>query len=109
MKKISSYNIAADIVRVLSVVCVVIIHTANAIYARPDYFGGLSWWIALLLGAFSRIAIPLFVMLSGYLLLQKDETLEKSLIRATKRILIPLVFWTLFYLWWGNGNPKIQN
>ena len=71
------------------------IHTANSIFARQDFFGGLSWWIALTLNSFSRISVPLFIMLSGYLLLNKQEPFEATLKRTSVRIVIPFFAWYL--------------
>jgi len=96
MNKKPSYVIQADVIRVIAIVAVVIIHTANAVYTRLDFFGGFTWWIAIILDSLSRISIPLFIMLSGYLMLGKNETLEKTFKRINLKILIPLIFWILF-------------
>lgn len=108
MHKSSSYIFSADVIRVLAILGVVAIHTTNAIYTRPDFFGGSVWWIAVLLDSLSRISIPLFIMLSGYLLLNKEETFEKSLKRTWTRILLPLLAWTLIYMLWNDGHPTLK-
>lgn len=109
MQKRQSYIFSADVIRVLAISGVVLIHTANAVYARLDFFGGLSWWIALFLDSLSRISIPLFILLSGFLLLGRKESFRSSIKRAGSRIGIPLIFWTLFYMWWGSGKPSFTN
>lgn len=106
MKK--SYNLSADVIRVIAIVGVVIIHTANAVYGRPDFFGGISWWFAIFLNSASRISIPLFILVSGYFILAKNETFKQSLIRAINRIGIPLLFWLVFYTIWNRGNPTLD-
>lgn len=98
---------AVDVIRDIAIVGVVIIHTVNAVYTRADFFGGYTWWVSIILDSISRISIPLFIMLSGYLLLRKDETLEQSLKRIRSRILIPFLFWVPFYFWYGGGLPSI--
>jgi surface polysaccharide O-acyltransferase-like enzyme len=105
----NSYNFSADIIRVLAILGVVIIHTANAVYGRPDFFGGISWWLAIVLNSASRASIPLFIMLSGYLLLSKNETFEKSFKRTITRLVTPLVFWFLIFVIWNGGNPTFMN
>lgn len=105
MKKISSYNLSADIVRILAIIGVVLIHTTNAVYTRIDFFGGITWWISILLDSLSRISIPLFLLLSGYFILKKDESMQQSLKRIFVRIGIPLLFWLEFYNWYGGGLP----
>lgn len=103
----SKYIFSADVIRAIAIFGVVIIHTANSVYARLDFFGGISWFFAIFLESLSRASIPLFIMLSGYLILGKDESFEKSLKRILTRVLIPLVIWTVFYMWWNGGNPSI--
>ncbi len=104
-----SYKFSADVIRVLAIAGVVLIHTANAVYGRPDFFGGISWWIAIILNSFSRIAIPLFIMLSGYFILNKDESFSKSLKRTANRIIIPLLFWFVADVIWNGGKPSFVN
>lgn len=97
-----SYNFPADIIRVIAIFGVLAIHTANTVYARIDYVGGMSWWVANLIDSFSRASIPLFIMLSGYFVLSKNESFSKTLLRVTYKIFIPLVFWTAFYVFWNS-------
>lgn len=81
----------ADVLRVLALFAVVGIHLLNPIYARPDFFNGKFWWICFLLNALFRASVPLFVLLSGYLLLGKPTTIAANLSRTWKRILVPLI------------------
>lgn len=106
--KKTSYNLSADVIRVLAIIGVVIIHTANAVYGRPDFFGGISWWFAIILNSISRASIPLFIMVSGYFILAKHEDFKKTLIRTINRIGIPLIFWFLIYTIWNFGNPTFE-
>lgn len=109
MNKKASYLFSADVIRVLAIFGVLFIHTLGAVNGRPDFFGGISWWIGIIIDAFSRISIPLFILLSGYFILNKEETFSQSLQRTVTRIFIPLLFWFLFYTWWGNGHPSFTN
>lgn len=93
----------------LAILGVVVIHTANAVYGRPDFFGGISWWLAIILSSISRASIPLFIMLSGYLLLSKNETFKSTFSRTIKRLVIPLVFWFLFFVIWNRSNPTFEH
>ena len=95
MKKIASYNFSVDVIRVLAIFGVVAIHTANSVFERPDFFGGKSWWVAIIINSVSRICIPLFIMVSGYLLLLKNESFKITLKRIFGRLVIPLVCWTI--------------
>lgn len=90
----------ADVIRILAILGVVAIHLVHPIYSRPDFLGGTTWWLTNLINTFSRTSIPLFIMLSGYLVLPKKESVQKNLDRLFHRLLIPLFFWFGFYVWW---------
>jgi surface polysaccharide O-acyltransferase-like enzyme len=52
--------------------------------------------------AFSRIAVPLFFLLSGYLLLQKEEPLGVFFKKRAWKVFLPFIAWSLIYMWQGN-------
>lgn len=106
--KNSSYRLSADVLRTLAIMGVVAIHTSNAVFARPDFFGGISWWFALFVNSVSRISIPLFIMISGYFILQKNESFTHSIRRTFQRIIIPLIFWFLIMVIWNNGTLSME-
>ena len=93
-------NFSADVIRVIAIIGVLLIHLVYPIYARTDFFGGVAWWLATALNSLSRVSIPLFIMLSGYLILPKNESFLKVKKRILHRIFIPLTTWTIFYFWW---------
>ncbi|OGD64035.1 hypothetical protein A2160_04595 [Candidatus Beckwithbacteria bacterium RBG_13_42_9] len=102
MKK--QYLFSVDFIRALAILGAIGIHLVQPIYARPDFLGGSIWWLTNLLNALFRTAIPLFIMLSGYLILNKPENLGAALKRTWWRLGIPLSFWSLFYFWWGSSH-----
>lgn len=96
MKK---YIFQADVVRAVAILFAVGVHLVIPITARPDFFGGKIWWLTFLLNCLFRIGVPLFVILSGYLSLGKQVTIEQNSKRIIKRLLIPLVaFYIIFNL-----------
>lgn len=96
MKK---YIFQADIVRALAILLAVGVHIVIPITARPDFFGGKIWWLTFLLNCLFRIGVPLFVILSGYLNLGKEVSLEENNKKVVKRLFIPLVsFYIIFNL-----------
>jgi surface polysaccharide O-acyltransferase-like enzyme len=80
---------------------VMIIHLLYPVYSRSDFLGGASWWVATTIYSFSLVSVPLFIMLSGYLLIPKTESIGANLRRITKRLVVPLVAWFGIYLWWN--------
>lgn len=92
-----------DLLRVIAIIFVVTIHVTDDLINRINYFGGLSWWYSNILNSFSRIAVPIFIMISGYLILASDYRIsdkKRYLIKRLKRVGLPLLFWGVFYTIW---------
>ena len=85
-----------DVLRTGAAVLVVLLHCSGSL--RPLAEFGPEWWGTALLQAFTRSAVPLFVMISGALLIGPEtENLAAFYRRRASRILVPLIFWMLFY------------
>ncbi len=89
-----------DVLRSVAILGVLVIHALFSVFARTDFVGGASWWLANILVSFSRMSIPIFIMLSGYLVLSKAESVQQTLSRTWWRLGIPFLFWSIFYVWW---------
>jgi len=93
------YIFAADLTRTVSIIGVIGIHLVTQISERPDFFGGNLWWLTFLLNILFRTGVPLFMMLSGYLVLGKTENIQTNFSKIWARLLIPLItFYTLYTL-----------
>lgn len=88
-----------DALRVLSVLAVVFIHVSSPLVESLRNINSLDWWEALLLNCASRWAVPVFVLISGSLLLDpsKDEPVSVFFRKRADRIIIPLAFWSAFF------------
>ncbi len=93
-------NLSIDALRILSIIFVLSNHLFYPVFSRPDFYNGASWWIALFIYSLSLVAVPIFIMVSGYLLIDREDTIQKSIKRAIEKLLIPLLFWFGFYLIW---------
>jgi surface polysaccharide O-acyltransferase-like enzyme len=82
--------------RVISTVCVIIIHISCRMLVGNN--GSYFWWIGNIFDSSARFAIPIFVMISGALLLPKEYELSQFLKKKTLRIIFPFIFWSLFYI-----------
>jgi surface polysaccharide O-acyltransferase-like enzyme len=102
-------NYSLDILRILAGLLVVAIHISDPFLYYQPIIGGLSWWIANIVNITGRIAVPLFVMISGALLLPKYNkySTEQFLKKRLLRILPPLIVWSLFYLY--TRHPALFN
>ncbi len=90
-----------DVLRILAMAAVVVIHAvAPVVETRTTDFGSATWWTANALDAATRWCVPVFVMVSGALLLDpaKRMTVRSFYARRVHRVGIPLVAWIGFYL-----------
>jgi len=63
----------------------------------------MQWWTANAIDASCRWAVPVFLMLSGALVLDpaRRESLRAFYRRRLTRVGVPLVVWTVFYFLWA--------
>lgn len=86
----------AGIVTVRAVACfmVILIHISGwDFYQFSD-----QWWPTNVYDSLARFSVPAFFMISGALLLTKEEPLADFLRKRALRILPPLLFWSAVYL-----------
>lgn len=88
---------ALDALRILSCFWVILNHSANGLLlvASP---GSRAWFLYLLLFFSTKTAIPIFLMISGYTLLDKMDTWKRSLCRALRVLGALLVFSLVYYI-----------
>lgn len=96
----ASRNANYDLMRCLAAFAVVWLHVAAQFATSTPDIHNYNWWVANIADALSRWCVPIFVMLSGALLLGSDNnySLPTFYKRRLSRLLIPLVFWTFFYI-----------
>jgi surface polysaccharide O-acyltransferase-like enzyme len=97
-----------DLIRVVAIFLVVLIHVSGQLTNAWGKIPNDQWIIADIYGGIARVAVPLFFMISGYLLLPRSESLRIFYTKRMPKILIPFVAWSLIYLGWYCGNhPNI--
>lgn len=99
-KKSISRQSWGDLCRVVAIFGVIIIHACGSTFYQ---FGKVSlpdWLAANLLDSLVRCAVPLFVMLSGALLLKKDsnQITVRQIINRVSKVAAPLFTWNVGYL-----------
>ena len=92
-----------DSARWLAALAVVLLHCAALAVSSPEAYGSYAWLAANAYDSAVRWCVPVFVMVSGALLLspQKSEPLGRYYGKRLARVLLPLVFWTAFYMAWS--------
>jgi len=88
-----------DFLRGFAILAVLLLHCIGDFLFRTDLYGSSSFPVWLVMNAFARAGVPLFLMLSGHLLLSSPETADFAAFYKKKlpRILIPLAFWNTAY------------
>jgi len=88
-----------DLLKVVSIFLVVLLHTsAVGVYQSVTAHG---WWAANFYDSLSRVSVPLFVMVSGALLLGKQENYKDFFGKRVRRVLVPWLVWTFVYMIWA--------
>ena len=95
-----------DVLKVVSAFFVVMIHAVGQGY--KDTYGTELWTGFLVLNVLPRFAVPVFMMVSGALMLGKEVPIKKALKKAEKSVLL-LFTWNLFYMilqrmLWGSSE-----
>ncbi|MFD2177600.1 acyltransferase [Veronia pacifica] len=88
-----------DLLRTIAILGVIAIHITGYFVTNYQTYEGVTWWFANVLNSTSRFAIPIFLMLSGALLLN-GKLDEDPLTVAKRRIIklgIPFIIWSIIY------------
>lgn len=83
-----------DLLRVMSMVFVVYLHTAAGALRQPEF--PYRWQFSNLWASLGTIAVPIFFMLSGALLMGSARTADPvyMLKRRLPKVLVPALFWS---------------
>jgi surface polysaccharide O-acyltransferase-like enzyme len=96
-------GVAPDVVRAVAIALVVVLHTAGVV-ANPGPAGGpTAFWAGNIYDSLARAGVPLFVLLTGWLLLAPErmgEPLGHFFRRRLDRVALPLVTWSLVAWVW---------
>ena len=108
-----------DVLRAIAIIAVICCHVGR--YANPSNVGLIKVPFVTL-HYFGLVGVPIFFMISGALLLNREYTLSDFFKRRFSRIIYPFIFWVslimifgLFYFNWSyahawkvfTGNPSI--
>ncbi len=99
-------SIPVDLIRSVAIVLVILLHASIEPNLTVNFMspqGVQLWWASHAYESFSLACVPLFIMLTGALLLQPskvDEPIEIFLKKRWNRIGIPILFWGTAYFAW---------
>ncbi|EDX3686391.1 acyltransferase family protein [Salmonella enterica] len=94
-------NLNIELIRVAACFLVVVLHS---VIIGMNETGSSGWDILNIIESFTRISVPLFIMISGAVLIKESTNMNSSLKRAN-RLFIILLFWSaIYYLYRSHVN-----
>ncbi len=91
----------------IALLAVIVLHTASPLLMDYKKASPGDWLIADFYNALVRFAVPVFVMITGALLLHREYELTDFLKKRFTRILWPFLFWSLVYIGYSWYNEEI--
>lgn len=97
-----------DALRALACLCVIMIHASGSFVVK-DY-GSFDFWIGDLFDSVSRVGIPLFVMISGALMLDENYSYSPQKIKGhIVKMIGFFVFWSALYCVWNDVVQPLRH
>lgn len=91
-------TINIKLLMLLATFFVILLHTA----AIPFSHFHMGWSVSVMYETLGRIAFPLYLLIAGYVSLNKDESLLSTLKTRVLDLVIPLIAWSVIYLIYSN-------
>ena len=91
-------NASIDCLRIFSALFVIVNHTIEELFLSYTTPADKTWWVSLIWFWMSKTAVPVFVMISGYLLLNRRDSFKKSVERIARTVLVIVLFSGVYYL-----------
>lgn len=88
-----------DIIRCAACLMVVLLHSISPYIFNASYYGTKSWWMFLVMNSLCRTGVPLFLMISGYLLLSDGRSggIGGFYKKRIPHIVLALAAWNVIY------------
>ena len=112
LQKTEQTSVAVDLIRALAIVLVIMVHAAiepHPIIQEMNLTEVYRWFTVNTYDSLASPSVPLFVMLSGALLLQphKVEPIRVFLRKRLVRLGLPFIFWgTTYFAWRWFANQE---
>ena len=97
--KNGNLSLPVDLIRTVAIILVILLHAATEPYPTVSIMspqGVQIWWASNVYDSLARLCAPLFIMLTGALLLQPskvDGPLRVFFKKRWNRIGLPILFW----------------
>lgn len=96
-KKNKSRIFYLDALKALAIFGIVLCHITANFIGNMAIINTYAWKFTLFCNCFVDFSVPIFVMISGALLINKDYELTTFFKKKLNRIFVPYTFWILMY------------
>ncbi|SHM97197.1 acyltransferase [Mucilaginibacter sp. OK098] len=93
--------------RLVALYAVIILHCTSLLLMQYGKVSMSNWLVADFLNATVRFAVPVFVMITGALLLHREYEIGSFLKKRLVRVVVPFLFWSLIYIGYSLYNEEI--
>lgn len=87
-----------DVLRVICIFTVIFLHYTTSLYEKTFNGNIFNWLPYLCINCLTSFAVPCFFMLSGALILHKQESISYLLKKRIPSVYIPLILWSIIYI-----------
>ncbi|OCX54072.1 hypothetical protein BEL04_07310 [Mucilaginibacter sp. PPCGB 2223] len=94
--------------RVIALFAVIVLHTTSPVLETYNKGPVNVWLIGDFYNSLVRFAVPVFVMITGALMLHREYELGDFLKRRLSRVVTPFLFWSLVYIAYMYYNEDID-
>ncbi|MCC8423738.1 acyltransferase [Mucilaginibacter sp. UR6-11] len=93
--------------RLIALFAVIVLHVSAIPLGQYGHLPVATWLTADFYNALVRFAVPVFVMITGALLLHREYELGDFLKKRLSRVVVPFLFWSLVYVGYSWYNEEI--
>ena len=86
-----------EVMRIIAAFLVIVNHTNSDVFLKMSEPPSFTWYFSLTYFYISKIAVPVFFMIMGGLLLQKVDPVKKSLQRIGRAVAVALIYSGVYY------------
>lgn len=84
--------------RIIATFSVILLHVASTTLYHFSPGDNFDWWVGNIYDSLVRFSVPIFLMITGALLLGKDVSIIVFFRKKITRIILPFIFWTGIYI-----------
>ncbi len=97
-KSSTSHFLWADWIRGIGILLVILGHVSGVVVQRWQDVSPANWMAGNIYNVIARSCVPLLFMVSGALLLPRQESIKDFYLKRFQRVLFPFLFWSVVYV-----------